>query len=479
MSKLKATLSSIAAAALLAGSVSMFTVNASAITFKSSNSQDLRRQMPQNEGVLLSYHDAVKDAKKSVVNIFTQKTVKQSEQLNPFMNDPFFREFFGRNFGNIVPKDRVEKSLGSGVIISEDGYIITNNHVIANADTVMVLLNDETKEYKAKVIGADPKTDLAVIKIEAKNLPAIAFSDSSKVQEGDVVFAIGNPFGVGETITHGIVSALNKNGIGLNEYENFIQTDAPINPGNSGGALIDSRGGLIGINAAIISPTGQNNGIGFAIPSNMAKNIAKTLIEKGKVERGFIGVSMRDLDAKGKKFYGREKGAVIIDVMSDSPAQKGGLKRGDLIISANGKEIANSSELKNIVGFLEPGSEVKLGIIRDKKPLELKIKIEKMDAKIAKGGEVELLDGLFASTITEEIRKKQNIPSSLKGVVIVSVKDGSLASRLGFLPGDIIVQIEDKEISSIEEAKAFGTLEGRRVFINRKGTIYMMIASEN
>ena len=247
MSRFKATVSSIAAAALLAGGISIFAVNASAITFKETNSQELKRKMPEGEGVLLSYYDAVKDAKKSVVNIFTQKTVKQAAQVNPFMNDPFFREFFGKGFGEAMPKERVERSLGSGVIVSPDGYIITNNHVIANADTVMVLLAEEKKEYKAKVIGTDPKTDLAVIKIEAKELTPISFADSAKVREGDVVFAIGNPFGIGETITQGIVSALNKTGIGINEDENFIQTDAPINPGNSGGALIDSRGGLFGL----------------------------------------------------------------------------------------------------------------------------------------------------------------------------------------------------------------------------------------
>lgn len=478
MSRLKTTISSIAAAALLAGGVSIFTINASAITFKESNTQDLKRKMPESEGALLSYYDAVKDAKKCVVNIFTQKTVKQNAQMNPFMNDPFFREFFGKNFGGGAPKDRVERSLGSGVIVSSDGYIITNNHVVTGADTVMVLLADEKKEYKAKVIGVDPKTDLAVIKIEAKNLPTIAFSDSSKVLEGDVVFAIGNPFGVGETITQGIVSALNKSGIGINEYENFIQTDAPINPGNSGGALIDSRGGLIGINTAIISPTGQNNGIGFAIPANMTKNIAKTLIEKGKIERGFIGVSMRDLDAQSRKFYARDSGTIVVDVASQSPAEKAGLIRGDLIVLANGKAIADSSSLKNIVGALEPGALIVLGVIRDKKQLSFSLKIEKMDAKEIKSGQIELLDGLTVSQITDETRKKQNIRSNVKGVIVGSIKEGSLAARLGFLEGDIIVQIENKAVASIEEAKAVGSIEGKRVFVNRRGTIYMMIAAE-
>lgn len=487
MSRLKATISSIAAAALLAGGVSIFAVNASAITFKETNSQELKRKMPEGDGVLLSYHDAVKDAKKSVVNIFTQKTVKQNAQMNPFMNDPFFREFFGNGFGNAMPKERVERSLGSGVIVSGDGYIITNNHVIANADTVMVLLAEEKKEYKAKVIGTDPKTDLAVIKIEAKDLTPISFADSAKVKEGDVVFAIGNPFGIGETITQGIVSALNKNGIGLNEYENFIQTDASINPGNSGGALIDSRGGLIGINAAIISPTGQNNGIGFAIPANMAKKIAKTLIEKGKIERGFIGITMRDLDTQARKFYAREGGTVVMDIVKGSPAEKGGIKRGDLIYSVNGKEIDGSAALKNIVGTMEPGSEVKLGVLRDKKNITITVKLDKQSVASvagAKGGAgVEPFEGATATDIDDNAKKKYGIPSGVKGVVLTSVKDGTFAQKIGVMEGDIIIQIENSEISSLADLNNFisqnGGIKGKRMFVNRRGNIFMLIASEN
>ncbi len=479
MSSTRTMISSIIAAGVLAGGISLFTVNASAVTFKESNSQELTRKMPEGEGVLLSYYDAVKDAKKSVVNVFTQKTVKQKAQVNPFMNDPFFKEFFGGNLGNMAPKDRVERSLGSGVIVSSDGYIITNNHVIANADTVMVVLADDRKEYKAKVIGSDPKSDIAVIKIEAKGLPAISFANSEKVKEGDVVFAIGNPFGVGESITQGIVSALNKTNMGISEYENFIQTDASINPGNSGGALIDSRGGLIGINTAIVSPTGQNNGIGFAIPSNMAKNIAKTLIEKGKIERGVIGVSMRDMDTSAKKYYGRDGGAVIMDVIEGSPAQKAGLKRGDLVVSVNGKDVSSSGELKNTIGFLVLGSEVQLGIMRDKKPITVSVTIEKQDVKAVKNGQVEPLEGLTVGAITDEIRKKAAIPTSVNGAIVMSLKEGSLAARLGFVEGDIIIQIDNKEIKSIADIKAIGNIEGKRVFVNRRGIVYMMIASEN
>lgn len=462
-------------------SVLLLGSSASAITFKDSNSQELQRKMPEGNGVLLSYRDAVKDAKKSVVNIFTEKKVKQSAQNNPFMNDPFFRQFFGNSMGNAAPKERVDKSLGSGVIISSDGYILTNNHVIANADTVMVFLANEKKEYRAKVIGTDPKTDLAVIKIEAGSLQAIGFADSSKVEEGDVVFAIGNPFGVGETITQGIVSALNKSGIGLNEYENFIQTDASINPGNSGGALIDSRGGLIGINSAIISPTGQNNGIGFAIPSNMAKNIAKTLIEKGKIERGMIGVASKDLDAQARKYYGRDNGALVMDVSPGSPAEKAAIKRGDVIVSINGKEIVGSSELKNSVGSMEVGSIVKLGILRDKKLQTVSIKLEKPSTAqtVAATGKTVLIDGVSVIEISDEFRKKMGIPVNIKGIFVESVDENSIGAKAGFMAGDIVIQIENSIITSLSDLlkvqSSLKTLNGKRIFVNRRGVITMII----
>ncbi|MFA6685778.1 MAG: trypsin-like peptidase domain-containing protein, partial [Arcobacteraceae bacterium] len=266
------------------------TINLNAVNIQDAPS-DFVREMPK-QGVIASYYDAVKDAKKAVVNISTQKTVKQADirEQMPFFNDPLFREFF-KGFGDVVPQDRIQRSLGSGVIVSSDGYIITNSHVVDGADEITVTLaGDSTTEHKAKLIGTDPKSDVAVIKIEQKNLPFIQFANSNKVREGDVVFAIGNPFGVGETITSGIVSALNKSGVGINAYENYIQTDASINPGNSGGALVDSRGALVGINTAIISRSGGNVGIGFAIPSNMAKSIATSLVKDGVVKRGYLGV---------------------------------------------------------------------------------------------------------------------------------------------------------------------------------------------
>lgn len=227
---------------------------------------------------------------------------------------------------------RKSSSLGSGVIISKDGYIVTNNHVVEESDEIIVSLIDNSKEFKAKVVGLDPKTDLAVIKIDAKDLQAIVFADSSYLLEGDVVFAIGNPFGVGGSVTKGIVSALNKSGMGLNQYENFIQTDASINPGNSGGALVDSRGALVGINSAILSRSGGNNGIGFAIPSNMVETIAKTLIEDGRVDRGYMGVSIGDLTSDLKEVYTNKEGALVLGTEENGPAAKAGIVRGDLII---------------------------------------------------------------------------------------------------------------------------------------------------
>ena len=288
------------------------------------------------ETQVYSFNSSIEKASQVVVNISTQKRIKNKVGSHPMFNDPFFQQFFGDIY-NQVPKEKVERSLGSGVIISQDGYIITNNHVIDGADKVVVSLPNSSKEYTAKVIGTDSRTDLAVIKIEKTGLPVIRFADSSLVKVGDLVFAIGNPFGVGETITQGIVSALNKNGIGINDYENFIQTDASINPGNSGGALVDSRGALIGINTAIISRSGGNQGIGFAIPSDMVKKIAKQLIESGSIRRGYLGVGIQDVSSDLRDTYGDKEGAVVISLENNSPAKKAGLMVWDLITKINSK----------------------------------------------------------------------------------------------------------------------------------------------
>ena len=443
-------------------------ISLSGVEFESMGS-NFSRQKPQ-KNVIYSYYDSIKNARMAVVNISTTKTIKSSSVSQmPLFNDPFFQEFFGRSFGEIVPKDRVQRALGSGVIVSSDGYIITNNHVVGDADTISVTLpNDSTKEYKAKLIGTDPKSDIAVIKINEKNLNYVKFADSDMLKIGDVVFAIGNPFGVGETVTSGIVSALNKSGVGINAYENFIQTDASINPGNSGGALVDSRGALVGINSAIISKSGGNVGIGFAIPSNMARAIAKALIEKGKVQRGYLGVSIGDLTNDLKEFYKEKGGAFIVNVQKDSPAEKAGLKRGDLIIKIDNKRVKNSSDLRNQIGLKNPNSVIKITYIRNKKTYTTKATLSSLDDSfIAQEDGLRILNGL---TVTQ----------GKDGVVIKDVKDGSVAQEKGFLKGDVILQIEDVTISNItilkQTLRKYKNMK-KRVYIQRGNSIWVIVVS--
>lgn len=259
--------------------------------------KDTKRVAPSSATELLSFNSSVKDAMKSVVNISAKRHVNAMGNFPLQMfNDPIFKRFFGDQFGNQFQQNRIQRSLGSGVILSEDGYIVTNNHVIENAEEIIVTIGDDPTEYTANVIGKDADSDIAVIKIEGNNFNAIKVGYSKHLKVGDVIFALGNPFGIGSTVTQGIISALNKNKVGINRYENFIQTDASINPGNSGGALIDSRGALIGINSAIITKSGGNNGIGFAIPVAMVKDVVQKLIKDGKVTRGYLGVVIDDLN---------------------------------------------------------------------------------------------------------------------------------------------------------------------------------------
>lgn len=431
---------------------------------------------------IYSFHSSIKEAKNAVVNISTQKKVKAPNlQNHPIFSDPFFRQFFGDSFGAMIPKDRVERSLGSGVIISKDGYIVTNNHVIDGADKILVALPESNREYEAKVIGKDAKSDLAIIKINAKDLPFLKFASSNALQVGDVVFAIGNPFGVGESVTQGIISALNKSGIGINDYENFIQTDASINPGNSGGALVDSRGGLIGINTAILSRTGGNHGIGFAIPSEMVKKIAKALIEDGVIERGYLGVSIQDVSEDLKDTYKNQKGAVVISIEENSPAQKGGLRIWDLITKVNGISVKSAAELKNIIGTLNPNSKVTLNIVRDKNENTLTLTLtkaqDKVDQKVSdstKSG----IPGLEITALSQNAKNQFGIPNSIEGVLVSKVQQGSRADELGFNTGDIITQIESYRITNLKEFhQAMQRYKGqtKRMLLNRGGRIFSIV----
>ncbi|MGA7179892.1 MAG: Do family serine endopeptidase [Thiobacillaceae bacterium] len=318
-----------------------------------------------------SFADAAQSATPSVVNVFTQKQVRESS--HPFANDPIFRHFFGDRFN---PRPHQVSSLGSGVIASADGYILTNNHVVEAADEIQVALSNG-KIYPAKVVGSDPDTDLAVLKLNATHLPAITFGQSDNLRVGDWVLAIGNPFGVGQTVTLGIVSALGRSHLGINTFENFIQTDAAINPGNSGGALIDSAGDLVGINAAIYSRTGGSQGIGFAIPAKLAKQVMEQIIKNGSVTRGWVGIEVQDLSPELAESFNLKntEGALIAGVLKGGPADAAGVKPGDILLAVDGKAVADSSSLLNLIANLQPGAEARLTLGRDAKRIDLSVKV--------------------------------------------------------------------------------------------------------
>ncbi len=318
-----------------------------------------------------SYNDAVARATPAVVNIFTSKDARM--QSHPFMDDPLFRRFFGDQSPN---ERRKESSLGSGVIVSTDGYILTNHHVVEQADEIEIALADG-RRATARLVGADPETDLAVLKAEIKDVPSIAFGTAEGLRVGDVVLAIGNPFGVGQTVTMGIVSALGRTHLGINTFENFIQTDAAINPGNSGGALIDASGNLIGINTAIYSRTGGSQGIGFAIPESVAKQVLQQIVSNGTVTRGWIGVEAQDLSQELADSFGLKSasGALIAGVLRGGPAEKSGVKPGDILKEVEGKQVTDVAGMLNLVAALEPGSTATLSILRNQNPVQVRVRV--------------------------------------------------------------------------------------------------------
>ncbi len=442
-----------------------------------SDAPAAKRVAPSNKEVILSYYDSIKEVKKAVVNISTSKKIKVSRELEQFMEHPLFRQFFGDNMPKQNRQGRKRAhSLGSGVIVTQNGYILTNNHVVADADEIFVTINGNDEEYKAKLIGTDPKTDIAVIKIKGKNFTTASFADSSFVKEGDIVFALGNPFGVGSSVTQGIVSALNKSHVGINQYENFIQTDASINPGNSGGALVDSRGALIGINSAILSRSGGNNGIGFAIPSNMAKNIATRLINFGKIERGYLGVSISNLTKSLKSVYKNSHGAVIVDLVKGNSADLAGLERGDLILSIDGKDIQGANELKNVVASYQPNTTIDVTYERAKKEHTISFVLGNQDTITEGNGN--FIKGLKLTNLDDALRAKLRIPSHISGVIVSGVKLDSDAEKFGFFENDIIVQIEDLEVNLLKDIKQISKKLGsgaKRVYVNRNGYIVIIV----
>jgi serine protease Do len=412
-----------------------------------------------------SFAPIVKKVAPAVVKIETTITVNNTSfQQAPGSADPFWRHFFGDQFGPMMPSrpggSGREHGVGSGVIVTQDGYVLTNNHVVDNAKEVKVTLPDG-RQFTAKVIGRDPKSDLAVIRIEAKNLPVVPLADSDKVQVGDVVLAIGNPFGVGQTVTEGIVSAKHRGNMGIEDYEDFLQTDAAINPGNSGGALVDIEGRLVGINTAILSRSGGSQGVGFAIPSDLARNVMDSLIQFGRVTRGYLGVMIQDVtpDLAAQFKLGESAGALVSEVVPGGPADKAGLKDGDVVLAFNGKSVEDGRHLRLAVGEIKPGSTVPMKIWRDGAARNLDVTVKELpgpESLAQKGTDVNsdsgTLNGVIVSDLDPQTRQEFKLPEHVKGALVTEVKPNSAAADAGIKPGDVIQEINHRPVKSADEA---------------------------
>jgi len=392
-------------------------------------------------GLAVSYADVVDPVQKAVVSVYSAKIVR--ERL-----PPYFRQFFGDQ-----ERETKEEGLGSGVIVTPDGYVLTNNHVVAGADEVKVALADD-REFKARVVGTDPKTDVAVLKIEAADLPSVTLADSDKLRVGDVVFAIGNPLAVGQTVTMGIVSALGRRDLHLLDsvsgYENFIQTDAAINMGNSGGALVDAKGRLVGINSAIISTTSGNMGIGLAVPVNLAASIMQSLIATGTVARGYLGVEVNAITPELAAALGVKEtsGVVIAKLEADSPAAKAGLKLEDVITAINGKGVASWQELRLVVAQNPPDTKVRVQYLRAGRPAEAEVTLGRLVDDTN-----ELVPGVTVAPVTDELRETYRLPDEVEGLVVTAVSDDS-PYRGRFRTGMAILQINRRAADDVDTARA-------------------------
>ncbi len=434
---------------------------------------------------LTQVSDAMADlaaaVKPSIVNISTVSVVKTKGFQNPFFNDPFFKQFFGNQLQQ--PREQKQMSLGSGVIVDPNGIILTNNHVVKGAQKITVTINQNT--YKGKVIGSDAKTDLAVVKIQATGLPAIRWGDSDKLRAGDTVLAIGSPFGLTQTVTSGIVSAVGRANVGIAAYEDFIQTDAAINPGNSGGALVNAKGELVGINTAIFSTTGGYEGIGFAIPSDMAKVVMNELIKTGRVIRGWLGVWIQPVNTELQKQFGlkSKQGALVSDFVEGSPAQKAGMERGDFIVKYNGKKVTDPNHLRNMVANTAPGAAVPITVIRAGKQVTLTVKILEQPRETAKAETPALqnaLSGVDVQDITPSLRNELSLPARVKGVVVSRVAEESPANGV-LSAGDVIMEIDHVKIKNVKDylSEAGKIRKGQSVLLLvwRHGTVFYVPVS--
>jgi serine protease Do len=433
------------------------------------------------------YASVIDPALPAVVNISSTKVVKQQNEMPDIFNDPFFRQFFGHQMPSPgQPQTEREHSLGSGVIVNPDGYILTNNHVVDGASDIEVFTQNK-KKFRAKVVGTDPRTDVAVVKIDATQLPSLTLGDSSHLKVGDLVFAIGDPFGVGETATMGIVSATGRGfGGAIEHYEDFIQTDAAINPGNSGGALLDVHGDLIGINTAIITggEGGGNAGVGVAIPINMARNVMEQIVDHGKVIRGQLGVAVQNVDADMAKAFGLPQGggALVAEVTPGSPAAKAGIERGDIILELNGQAVGEPDDLSVRISQTPPGTTVHLRISRNGDMRDVEVTLSELSekAETAAPGEnnSSALQGVQVQNLTPSIAQDLGLSSSTYGVVITSIDPSSTAAAAGLDRGDVIREVNRKPVRNVNEYhEALAGTHGQSVLllINRDGSTHYMV----
>jgi serine protease Do len=419
-----------------------------------------------------SYSTVIKRVQPSVVTIYSTRTTRFQNQVHPFFDDPMFRQFFGeRGNSDSRSRQRIEQSLGSGVVVSEDGFILTNNHVVdgADSDGIKIALADGKTEYKARIIGKDAATDLAVLKVDGAKLTPITIADSEKIEVGDVVFAIGNPFGVGQSVSMGIVSAVGRGEMPFGyiaKYEDFIQTDAAINQGNSGGALVDSEGRLVGINQSIVSRSGANAGVGFAIPSSLARTVLEGLATDGKINRGFLGVEMQpEISPElAKEFRLPDtSGVLVIDVVPDSAAAKAGVERDDVIVEFNGKKVSDRRHMRLLVSQVAPGAKAAMRVIRDGKEKSLNVTIgsqpqelagepgEDSAAPVAEKAD-KFLDGVEIANVDRSTRRQSGLPQTMRGVVVTRVEQGSKAAAAELNEGDLIVEINRRPVRNVDEA---------------------------
>lgn len=441
---------------------------------------------PASGALQSSYAAVLKPVLPEIVNISSTKIIRSNEAdpLAPFFEDPLFRRFFGdrlpRSRG---PREEREQSLGSGVIVGSNGYILTNSHVVDGASEVKVFLRDK-REFTARIVGTDPKTDVAVLKVDEEGLPAIPLGDSSKVEVGDVVFAIGNPFGVGQTVTMGIVSATGRGNLGIEDYEDFIQTDAAINPGNSGGALINTRGELIGINTAILSRSGGNQGVGFAVPVNLARHVMDQITRNGRVVRGWLGAVIQDVTPAIAKAFGlpSAQGVLIGDVKADGPAARAGLVSGDVILEMNGQPVMDSKTLRLQISQSPPGEVMRLKVRRGTEDRDMTVTLGELPVEAAQASpeneDANLLRGLPVEGLTPEIRQQLDLPAGTRGVVVTQVDSNSPAATSGVREGDVIVEVNRRPVHSVQEFTQAASSAGKQsvlVRILRDGSGFYLV----